>query len=212
MKIILSLFLTVLAAAAIIAIPSSVQAQTIYGTWNSVISPSAGGTKTSISFYATGNWLTGWTNVGSHQAVGDLSIGLSGLGTSPSNAWTMATTNFTFAPFGYMTNITQGLSLSLTTVKFRQTFVGGPLQFKIGPTGSSVLPVTNGDTLAVVLDATPTELEIDLAFSNFTPGTYNTAGSDPSYQFNMEIVPEPSALSLLAVGLGGLALMRRRRS
>ncbi|NDF99438.1 MAG: PEP-CTERM sorting domain-containing protein [Chitinophagia bacterium] len=29
---------------------------------------------------------------------------------------------------------------------------------------------------------------------------------------NLEIVPEPSALSLLAVGLGGLAMIRRRRS
>ena len=29
---------------------------------------------------------------------------------------------------------------------------------------------------------------------------------------NFEIVPEPSALSLLAIGLGGLAVMRRRRS
>ena len=27
-----------------------------------------------------------------------------------------------------------------------------------------------------------------------------------------QVVPEPSALSLLAVGLGGLAVMRRRRS
>jgi hypothetical protein len=32
---------------------------------------------------------------------------------------------------------------------------------------------------------------------------------DPGY---MTVIPEPSALSLLAVGLGGLAMMRRRRS
>jgi formylglycine-generating enzyme required for sulfatase activity len=30
--------------------------------------------------------------------------------------------------------------------------------------------------------------------------------------FRIAMVPEPSALSLLAIGLGGLAMMRRRRS
>jgi hypothetical protein len=29
---------------------------------------------------------------------------------------------------------------------------------------------------------------------------------------NLRVIPEPSALSLLAVGLGGMAMMRRRRS
>ena len=33
-----------------------------------------------------------------------------------------------------------------------------------------------------------------------------------NYGFRVAMVPEPSALSLLAVGLGGLAMMRRRRS
>jgi hypothetical protein len=38
-----------------------------------------------------------------------------------------------------------------------------------------------------------------------------TLGKD-NLGFRVESVPEPSALSLLAIGLGGLALMRRRRS
>ena len=45
---------------------------------------------------------------------------------------------------------------------------------------------------------------------NTIVGSYNDA-SDVSHGFILT-VPEPSALSLLAIGLGGLAMMRRRRS
>ena len=37
-------------------------------------------------------------------------------------------------------------------------------------------------------------------------------GGGSATGFRVAMVPEPSALSLLAVGLGGLAMMRRRRS
>jgi hypothetical protein len=46
------------------------------------------------------------------------------------------------------------------------------------------------------------------SFSNISG---SVANSSDGY-FNIQSVPEPSALSLLAVGLGGLAMMRRRRS
>jgi hypothetical protein len=45
---------------------------------------------------------------------------------------------------------------------------------------------------------------------NTIVGSYNDT-SDVSHGFILT-VPEPSALSLLAIGLGGLAMMRRRRS
>lgn len=50
-----------------------------------------------------------------------------------------------------------------------------------------------------------------IPFANETTrGGSTTAQND--YGFRVAMVPEPSALSLLAVGLGGLAMMRRRRS
>jgi hypothetical protein len=55
-----------------------------------------------------------------------------------------------------------------------------------------------------------------------SPGTTYTITKDNFFSFSeqganldtskISLVPEPSALSLLAVGLGGLAMMRRRRS
>lgn len=164
--------LTIVASATILVFPLLASAATS-ATWNTVISPSAGGTKTAISFYATGDLLTGWTYAGSGPGHTGQLIGISGAGTSPSNAWTMATTTFEVDPFGDIANLTQGVSRSLTSIGFYNT--GGPLYFVL--TYSSSLPSETGDTLAWVLDAPPTELVVDLDFSNFTLGTYNTVGT-----------------------------------
>jgi hypothetical protein len=46
-------------------------------------------------------------------------------------------------------------------------------------------------------------------------GGYSQDASISSGLLNLDnfvVIPEPSALSLLAVGLGGMAMMRRRRS
>jgi PEP-CTERM motif len=47
---------------------------------------------------------------------------------------------------------------------------------------------------------------------NVVAGLNITAFQLESSQFTLQAIPEPSALSLLAIGLGGLAMMRRRRS
>ena len=47
--------------------------------------------------------------------------------------------------------------------------------------------------------------------NSFSLGTGGPGGGGV-VQTSFDMVPEPSALSLLAVGLGGLAMMRRRRS
>ena len=54
---------------------------------------------------------------------------------------------------------------------------------------------------------------INVPFSAFNAGTYTTTGMNVQggMNFSTTIVPEPSALSLLALGLGGLILLRRSR-
>jgi len=67
-----------------------------------------------------------------------------------------------------------------------------------------------GDVLAYVIDPSPAQFEIDLAFSIFTPGTYNGFVAPRDLNLNMEIIPEPTT-SLLSV-LGATMLLRRRRA
>ena len=76
----------------------------------------------------------------------------------------------------------------------------------------------SADTLGALIG------EDQFAISNWggsVTEVYIVVGSDTYFSLapqgsatldNFEIVPEPSALSLLAIGLGGLAMMRRRRS
>ena len=54
---------------------------------------------------------------------------------------------------------------------------------------------------------------INVPFSAFNTGTYSTTGMNlqGGMNFSATVVPEPSALSLLAVGLG-VFLCRRRRT
>jgi len=47
---------------------------------------------------------------------------------------------------------------------------------------------------------------------NVVAGLNITAFQLENSQFTLQAIPEPSSLSLLAVGLGGLAMMRRRQS
>jgi len=53
---------------------------------------------------------------------------------------------------------------------------------------------------------------VQIGVGGYSSGTTVSQGTVTIDDFNFNMVPEPSALSLLAVGLGGLAMMRRRRS
>ena len=65
-------------------------------------------------------------------------------------------------------------------------------------------------------DITPTSLLNISIFAGSEPyqsvPSFPIISSGDMYFNNFKIVPEPSALSLLAIGLGGLAMLRRRRS
>jgi len=81
------------------------------------------------------------------------------------------------------------------------------------PNIANLLSSDPGDVLQMVLSNTPTEVQIDLPFSNFNQGSYNAVDSYGT-QYNLEIVPEPSTFALLALsaaGLGGYFLRRRRK-
>lgn len=200
-------------AAAVFCAPLESQAQTnlTNGSWNSTISPAAGGTKTSISFFATGDWATnGWISTLNHPAVSSVGIGYSGFFAAPPGAWSFGYTNYLVSPYGYYTNHTKSTSIVLERINFNNP---GPLQVLV-LSATNAFAYDAGDLLQLVFDSATTVLEVDLVFSNFNPGSYNGVDSSSGTQFNMEIVPEPSTYALLALsaaGLGGYFLRRRRR-
>jgi len=51
-----------------------------------------------------------------------------------------------------------------------------------------------------------------IGFGGYSNATTVSAGDVSMDDLNFNLIPEPSALSLLVVGLGGLAMIRRRRS
>ena len=199
-------------AAALLFAASSSQAQTniTNGSWNSTISPAAGGTKTAISFFATGDWATnGYLSTANSPGSSGFGIGFSGVLGAPSGAWSFATTNYFVGNYGYYTNHTKGTSVTLDTIAFDNP---GPFQI-LFVTGTNTMSFDSGDYLQFFFDTTPVEVEIDLAFNNFNSGTYNGVDNNGT-QFNLEVVPEPSTYALLALsaaGLGGYVLRRRRK-
>jgi hypothetical protein len=209
------LSLTFLAFAFASLSSSQLNAQTQSGNWYVTISPAAGGTKTAFSISNTGNVSTGFnfdTSPDPFTPLGAIGIGWSGSFGSPLGAWTFASTNFTISPIGYATNITLGTSKEFTLLGFVRSS-GGRQNLNIGFTGTNPsLRITNNDVVAYKLSPTPAEFEINMAFSNFNPGTYN---SDPGngVLFSMEIVPEPSTYALLLFsGAASIWALRRRKS
>jgi len=109
---------------------------------------------------------------------------------------------------------------AITVWNYNQSYPNDSL--KIEQSGNSFLGGQEVTSVAIWLNDTSglwlssPSLPAAFSLSDFTPflnstgtGFYinGTFGSELTY-----LVPEPSALSLLAVGLGGLAMIRRRRS
>jgi hypothetical protein len=191
----------------------------LVGSWNVTVSPTNGGSQTVFSFYATGDWLTGFPadfdhppptpTAGPYDYIGSTMFE-SGPGGGAPQAWNV--TNDIGAlvePLGYITNITQGLSESLNVVAidYNQEFNMSILF--IGGTGT--LPVFKDDTLAYVFNSSPSQIVMDQNFSTFIPGSYSvrTNTTAPKY---LQVVPEPSTYALLLMtGAGALWWARRRR-
>jgi hypothetical protein len=187
------------------------------GAWNTTISPAEGGTKSLISFSASGDWATnGYDMPFPTQGFSRQQIAWTGFLGAASNAWNFTNfeTSFFVAPFGYFTNHTTGVGHVLNEVCFQNFEALGVLAgaLLVGPTNDAFV-ASQGDWIQIVFSNTPTAVQIDLAFSNFNPGSYNAVDNFGT-QFNLEIVPEPTTYALLALsaaGLGGYVLRRRRK-
>jgi hypothetical protein len=68
--------------------------------------------------------------------------------------------------------------------------------------------IDNGSAIKLFVN----NLEIFNVNTDYSIGNFVGFTSDDGFLNYVKIIPEPSAVSLLAVGLGGLALVRRRRS
>ena len=195
---------------------SRAQSTLTNGAWNTTISPAEGGTKSLISFSASGDWATnGWINPFDTTGWRFAATAYTGTWGAPSNAWsfTNSYTSFIYAPFGYWTNHTQGTSLPLEQIAFENFTFAGPGVGGLAVGSTNQFEVALGDWVGIVFSNTPTELLMDLPFTNFNPGSYNGVDSSGT-QLNLEIVPEPTTYALLALsaaGLGGYVLRRRRK-
>ena len=105
-------------------------------------------------------------------------------------------------------------SASITKIAL---YDGGSFNY-VGLNFGNLLGYSRGNT--IVYTPAQDSGTIAVPFSSFNAGTYQYVDSGGgigfttpiTYNLTVSSVPEPSSLSLLAVGLGGLAMMGRRRS
>jgi len=192
---------------------ASVNAETVIGTWNIKIRPSSDGQKVLLTIQTTGTVY--FPFVESRMTPGGLGIGYAGMPSQPAStpAWNMPDASFSISPIGYITNSTIGFSRELNQISFgtqppESQAPGANVFFLNWMPFEPWLHVYPGDVVTFNLFSNPSEFEVGLAYSNFNEGVYLYGGAQQNI---LEIVPEPSSLSLLLAGGAVLMAGRRRK-
>jgi hypothetical protein len=109
----------------------------------------------------------------------------------------------------------QGVNFAVhNSNKDSNAFNGIGLSYNQLPTATQMQQVASQIVVSAIgSDPNPTQMGSALlqGYGDFSP-EYSGNLSFQGYGTDFTVAPEPSALSLLAIGLGGLAMMRRRRS
>jgi hypothetical protein len=192
----------------------SAEAETVIGSWNLTISPSSDEQKILLKIQTTGTVYL--PSVQSRVPSG-MGIGYAGMPSQPAStpAWNIADAAFFISPIGYITNSTTGFSRELNHITFttqpaESETPGANVLFLGWRPGEPWFYVNTADVVTFNLFPNPVEFELDLAFSNFNAGVYSYGAG--AQQNILEIVPEPSSLSLLLAGGAVLTTGRRRES
>ena len=167
------------------------------------LSPVNGGAQTLISWSVSGPLIS------SYAISGGTWSGTGALFNGAFDSSSFATSQtFTVSGAGSFTNLTDSTSVRISTIEFGR-FTSLPY-ILLGWGGTEFLDTGKQVSYTAGLDS----YIINVPFTAFNTGTYTS--SDTSLQgglsYTTNVVPEPSAVSLLAVGLGALAMFPRRRS
>lgn len=166
------------------------------------LSPVNGGAQTLISWSVSGPLGSNYAfSGGTWSAIGALFDGAFDSGSFATSQ------TFTVSGAGSFTNLTDETSVQVTTIEFGR-FSSSPY-IVLGWGGAPFLDDGNQVKYTAGLDS----YTLDVPFASFVAGTYNSSDArlQGGMNFSTTVVPEPSALSLLAVGLGGFAILRYRR-
>ena len=104
--------------AVFVLVGASVQAETLLGTWDVIISPFESGNKTALSIQSTGDVSFVVSTSSSPFRVLGRGVGCSGYFSAPGNAWSMATTSFSVSSFGILKNLNTEDIRDLTRLNF----------------------------------------------------------------------------------------------
>ena len=165
------------------------------------LSPVNGGAQTEISWSVSGPLSYNYAfSAGTWSAIGALFDGA-----FDSSSFVTSQT-FTVSGAGSFTNLSDSTSVRVSTIEFGR-FNSSPY-IVLGWGGAPFL----GDEKQVSYTAGLDSYTINVPFTSFVVGNYSSSDTrlQGGMNFTTAVVPEPSALSLLAVGLGVVLRNRRR--